>query len=373
MGLVRRCLKLALATCIAIAAHLPAVAAPLGLPALAPPPAAQAALGEALFFERRLSVNGTLSCAMCHLLEQGFTANELRTSVGMEGVSLRRNAPTLLNVAYQRTLFHDGRAASLEAQALLPLLHPDEMANPSVAALVARVSSLRSYGRRSYDRLFAQAFGDPKPTGQRIARALAAYQRTLVAGDSPFDRWYYGGDASALSAQARRGFDVFGSQGCSRCHLVGERDALFTDHRFHNIGVGWRSDRLHLQPVQVQLVPGVHARLSADEVARVGVPHVPDLGRFEVTRAAADLRAIRTPTLRNVALTPPYMHDGSLDTLEQVIEHHAAGGSPDDPAQDALIRPLALSRDDRDALLAFLHALTSPRLPGRGNASGLRG
>ncbi len=247
---------------------------------------------------------------------------------------------------------------SLEAQALLPLLHPDEMANPSVAALVARVSSLRTYGR-----LFARAFGDPKPTGPRIARALAAYQRTLVAGDSPFDRWRYGGDVNALPAQARRGFELFASQGCSRCHLIGERDALFTDHRFHNVGVGWRSERLQLQSVHVQLVPGVHARLSADEVARVGVPHVPDLGRFEVTRAAADLRAIRTPTLRNVALTAPYMHDGSFDTLEQVIDHYVAGGSPDDPAQDPSIRPLVLSSDDRRALVAFLQALTSPNLP----------
>jgi cytochrome c peroxidase len=136
--------------------------APLGLPELPQPPVAQAALGEALFFDRRLSANGTLSCAMCHLPEQGFTANELRTSVGMEGVSLRRNAPTLLNAAFQRTLFHDGRAASLEAQALMPLLHADEMANASVAALVARVASLRGYGR-----LFTQAFGDSRPWGRR--------------------------------------------------------------------------------------------------------------------------------------------------------------------------------------------------------------
>jgi cytochrome c peroxidase len=189
--------KAALALCIVVAAHGPALAAPLGLPALAAPPAAQVALGEALFFDRRLSVNGTLSCAMCHLPEQGFTANELRTSVGMEGVSLRRNAPTLLNVAFQRTLFHDGRAASLEEQALMPLLHPDEMANLSVAALVARVASLRGYGR-----LFAQAFGDAKPTGPRIARALAAYQRTLLAGDSPFDRWR--SSAARVAAAATR-------------------------------------------------------------------------------------------------------------------------------------------------------------------------
>ena len=361
-------MKFALVACVVVAAQLPALAAPptpLGLPALAPPPAAQVVLGEALFFDRRLSANGTLSCAMCHLPEQGFTANQLRTSVGMQGVSLRRNAPTLLNVAYQRTLFHDGRAPSLEAQALMPLLHPDEMANSSVAALVARVTAMRAYGR-----LFAQAFGDPRPTGPRIARALAAYERTLVVGDSAFDRWYYGGDPSALSAQARRGFELFGSQGCSRCHVIGERDALFTDHGYHNTGVGWRSERQRLQEVSVQLVPGMTTRLAADEVARIGVADVPDLGRFEVTRALADRRAIRTPTLRNVALTAPYMHDGSFDTLEQVLDHYAAGGSPDDPAQDPLLQPLTLTSEDRRALAAFLQALTSPQLPGRARDQG---
>lgn len=345
--------------------HMAVRGAPLGVPELPEPPVAQAVLGEVLFFDRRLSANGTLSCAMCHLPEQGFTANDLRTSVGMEGVSLRRNAPTLLNVAFQRTLFHDGRAASLEAQALMPLLHADEMANASVAALVARVATLRGYGR-----LFAQAFGDPRPTGPRIASALAAYERTLVVADSPFDRWHYGGDASALSAQARRGFELFIGQGCSRCHLIGERDALFTDHGFHNVGVGWRSERQRQQAVRVQLVPGLQAQLSPDEVSRVGVPDQADLGRFEVTHAATDLRAIRTPTLRNVAITAPYMHDGSFDTLEQVIDHYASGGSPQDPAQDPLIQPLMLSPDERRALVAFLQALTSPRLPARARTNG---
>ena len=357
-------MRWALIAWLAMALHAPVHAAPLGLPALPQPAAAQVVLGKALFFDRRLSVNGTLSCAMCHLPEQGFTANELRTSVGMEGVSLRRNAPTLLNVAFQRTLFHDGRAASLEQQALMPLLHPDEMANGSVAALLARVGSLPGYGR-----LFAQAFGDGGPSGARIARALAAYQRTLVVGDSPFDRWFYGGEPNALPALAQRGFDLFRSQGCSRCHLVGERDALFTDHGFHNVGVAWRSERRRLQAVRVQLVPGLQAQLSPDEVARVGVPDATDSGRFEVTHAAADLRAIRTPTLRNVALTAPYMHDGSFDSLEDVVDHYAAGGSPDDPAQDPRIQPLALPPDERRALVAFLQALTSPRLPQRTSGS----
>ena len=340
---------------------LAALSAPLGLPDTPRPPAAQVALGKALFFERGLSVNGTLSCAMCHVPEQGFTSNELRTSVGMEGVSLRRNAPTLLNVAYQRSLFHDGRARSLEHQALMPLLHPDEMANADEAALVARSARLPALRP-----LFARAYGDSRPTAPRIAAALAAYQRTLLAGDSPFDHWHYAGDAGAMPAAARRGFEVFRAQGCDRCHLVGTTSSLFTDHGFHNVGVAWRSQARQRQDQPVQLVPGLTTRLTPQEVARIGVPDMPDLGRYEITRRAQDLRAIRTPTLRNVALTAPYMHDGSFDTLEQVIDHYAAGGSPTDPAQDPLIRPLALSREDRAALVAFLRALTAPHPPGRG-------
>jgi cytochrome c peroxidase len=354
--LARRLRAVLLASTVPLAAH----PAPLGLPDAPRPPAAQVALGKALFFERALSVNGTLSCAMCHVPEQGFTANELRTSVGMEGVSLRRNAPTLLNVAYQRTLFHDGRARSLEEQALMPLLHPDEMANPDLAALVARTARLA--GLRP---LFVQAFGNPRPTPERIAKALAAYQRTLLAADSPFDRWHYGGDAGAMPAAARRGFEVFRAQGCDRCHPVGATGSVFTDHGFHNVGVAWRSQALRRRDQPVQLVPGLATRLTPQEIARIGVPDAPDLGRFEVTRRAQDLRAFRTPTLRNVALTAPYMHDGSFDTLEQVIDHYAAGGSPADPAQDPLIRPFAITPADRAALVAFLRALTSPQPPGR--------
>jgi cytochrome c peroxidase len=148
--------------------------------------------------------------------------------------------------------------------------------------------------------------------------------------------------------------------------LVGTTSSLFTDHGFHNVGVAWRSQARLRQDQPVQLVPGLTTRLTPQEIARIGVPDTPDLGRYEVTRAARDMRAVRTPTLRNVALTAPYMHDGSFDTLEQVIDHYAAGGSPADPTQDPLIRPLALSREDRTALVAFLRALTAPHPPGRG-------
>ena len=337
----------------------PGAGAGLGLPALAAPPVARIELGRALFFERRLSVNGTLSCAMCHLPAQGFTSNELRTSVGMEGVSLRRNAPTLLNVAHLRVLFHDGRVGSLEAQALMPLLHPDEMANPGLRAVLVRVA-----GWKEYRPLFRRAFGDAQPSARRIGQALAAYQRSLVAGGSRFDRWRYGGEAEALDPLERRGFEVFGAQGCAACHPVGAQHALFTDQAFHNVGVQARSDALRQRDLSVELVPALRATLTPVEVARIGVADGADLGRQEVTRRSADARAFRTPSLRNVALTAPYMHDGSFATLEAVVDHYASGGWPADPAQDARIRPLALDPSDRSALLAFLRSLTSEHLPG---------
>lgn len=335
---------------------------PLGLPDPPPGPApasaAVIALGRTLFLDRELSVNGTLSCAMCHLPDEAFTANAVRTSVGMAGVSLRRNAPSLLNVAYQRSLFLDGRRTTLESQALEPLLHPDEMANRDIARVLARIASLPGYRER-----FRRAFGDPRPTAPRVETALSAYQRTLLAGDSPFDHWFFGGREGAIPESAKRGFALFRERGCIGCHPVEAKTALFTDHRFHNTGTAWRSEARRRQPVRVELIAGLATELTPSEIARFGTPDAPDAGRHEVTGRDEDLRAFRTPSLRNVAITGPYMHDGSFDTLAQVIDHYAGGGSPDDPAQSPAIRPIALTADERDALLAFLAALTSPGRP----------
>lgn len=358
MSLFRHARMALMASLVTAPVALPAADASLGLPTLVAPPQAQVVLGQALFFERRLSINGTLSCAMCHLPEQAFTSNELRTSVGMEGVSLRRNAPTLLNVAHVSALFHDGRARTLEEQALMPVLHPDEMANPSLKVVVARVASWREYRP-----LFRRAFGSSEPTAPRIGRALAAYERTLIAGGSRFDRWRFGGDAAALNAQEQAGFALFQSQACVACHPVGERHALFSDQGFHNVGIQARSDALRERDLKVQLIPGIQATLTPGNIARIGVSDSPDLGRQEVTGRAADARAFRTPSLRNVALTAPYMHDGSFDTLEEVVDHYVSGGWPADPAQDARIHPLALDRAGRDAIVAFLRSLTSEHLP----------
>ena len=350
-----------------VGADAASIDASLGLPALRPAPAAHVALGRKLFFDRRLSINGTLSCAMCHVPAQGFTVNELRTSMGMEGVSLRRNAPTLLNVAHAMQLFVDGRAASLEAQALLPLVHPDEMANATLAAAMARIDALRDYRAP-----LRTAFGAPRATPARVSAALAAYQRTLIAGGSAFDRWYFGREADALGALEQRGFALFQQHGCARCHLIGKDDALFTDHAFHNVGVQARSEAQREHAVDVTLAPGLATQVTPQTLRRIGVDDVADLGRFEVTRRAADQRAFRTPSLRNVALTAPYMHDGSLATLEEVLDHYARGGTPADPWQDQRIVPLALDAADRRALLGFLRSLTSPAAAALARGSRLR-
>jgi cytochrome c peroxidase len=335
---------------------------PLGLP---PVPAqdrsdissATVALGRSLFFDRRLSANGTLSCAMCHVPEQGFAQRELKTPVGLEGRSVRRNAPTVLNAVYQPLLFHDGREISLQTQIWAPLLAANEMANVSAGDVIRRLRTLDDYAER-----FADAFGRPV-TMETLGLALAAYQSTLIAGDSPFDRWAFGGDADALSAAARRGYALFvGRAGCSACHLIGTETALFTDHRFHDTGIGY--DRaMRAEPLQqVQLAPGVFVDVDPEVGAQLRPRPAPDLGRYEVTRDPADRWKYRTPSLRNVAETPPYMHDGSFATLADVLAFYNAGGLPA-PGRDPLIRPLGLSPAALADLEAFLRALTSSDLP----------
>lgn len=338
------------------AAHgLPAA---LGLPALEipienPVTPAKVALGRKLFLDRRLSPNGTMSCAMCHIPEQGFTAHELATSVGIEGRSVRRNAPTVLNVAWQKRLFHDGREVSLEDQVWGPLLAANEMGNPSIGYVLERIAALEDYRE-----LFEAAFDGRGPSAARVGAALASYERTLVAGDSRFDRWRFAGDASALSEAEKAGFELFAGKGrCTACHRVGEREALFTDHGFHNTGIGWLRTFGPAERTRVELAPGVYAELDRRTVESFSEPPAKDVGRYEITRDPKDRWAYKTPSLRNVALTAPYMHDGSLRSLEAVVEFYDRGGIGN-PEKSALIAPLGLSAHERAALVAFLRTLT---------------
>jgi cytochrome c peroxidase len=332
--------------------------AALGLPAMAipadnPVTPAKVALGRKLFLDRRLSPNGTMSCAMCHVPEQGFTAHELATSVGIAGRSVRRNAPTVLNVGWQKRLFHDGREVALEDQVWGPLLAANEMGNPSIGYVIERVAALEDYRG-----LFEAAFDGRGPSAARLGAALAAYQRTLVAANSRFDRWRFGGETPALNEVERAGFALFaGKARCIACHAIGERDALFTDHGFHNTGIGWRRSLGRPERTRVELVPGVVAELDRQTVDSFSEPPAKDIGRYEITLDPKDRWAYKTPSLRNVALTAPYMHDGSLPSLEAVVDFYDRGGI-DNAEKSALVVPLGLNAAERAALVAFLRTLT---------------
>lgn len=331
---------------------------PLGLPKL--PAAAdnaitadKIALGRKLFYDRRLSLNNTFSCAMCHIPEQGFSSNEMSTAIGVEGRSVRRNTPSLYNVAYAQLLFHDGRENRLEQQAWGPLLAHNEMANPSIGYVVNKIKQ-----NPDYRGLFEKAF--KKPVGmETIGQALASYQRTLNSADSAFDRWYYGKQKDALSEAAQRGYRLFiGKAACNACHAVGETQALFTDQKRHNTGIGYQEamgktpEKRHLQ-----IAPGVFVDTDSAQFRAVSETKANDLGYYEISQNPADRWAYKTPTLRNVALSAPYMHNGSLATLEDVLRFYNQGGIANENLSP-LIKPLGLSAAELDDLLAYLKSLT---------------
>ncbi|MCG6864399.1 MAG: SCO family protein [Thiogranum sp.] len=332
---------------------------PLGLPAV-PVPAgnpvtgAKIVLGRKLFFDRRLSRNGTISCAMCHIPEQGYTSNEMALAVGMEGRTVRRNAPTLYNVAYLQRLFHDGREYSLEHQVWSPLLAHNMMDNPSFAAVIGKLRHLSDY-----DGLFEAAFDGAGPGMETIGKALASYERTLLSADSPFDRWYYGKDQQAVSETVKRGYALFtGKAGCAACHRVDDKHALFTDSAMHNTGLGWyNAMEKPAGKTRVQVSPGIYLDVETSIIDSVRGEKPGDVGLYEVTQNPADRWRYRTASLRNIALTAPYMHDGSLDTLRAVVEFYNRGGYPNE-VLDPLIRPLNLSETEIDDLVAFLKSLT---------------
>lgn len=331
---------------------------PLGLPSVPVPddnPVSRKkiALGRRLFYDRRLSLNDTVSCAMCHVPEQGFTNNELATSVGIEGRTVRRNAPTIYNTGYLTRLFHDGREYSLEQQVWGPLLASNEMGNPSVGYVVAKIKRLSDYKG-----LFEGAFGRG-PTMETIGMAIGSYERALNSANSPFDRWHYRHQADALSEKAQRGFQLFtGKAGCAGCHTVGSESALLTDNGLHNTGVGYRAT-MFKEPEKwtIEVAPGISIDVDAAAVEAVSERPPNDLGLYEITQNPNDRWKYRTPSLRNVALTAPYMHDGSLATLEAVVQFYNRGGEPNENL-DARIKPLGLTAAEVDDLVLFLHALT---------------
>ena len=311
-------------------------------------------LGRQLFFDRRLSHNNTLSCAMCHIPEQGFTSQELAVAIGIEGRTLRRNAPALYNVGFAKLLFHDARENLLEQQVWTPLLARNEMANPSVGFVIERLKSIPEYRGK-----FEQAFQGKGPGMETVGMALASYQRTLNSADSPFDRWYYGGDGKAMDEQAITGFRLFsGKARCVSCHTVNRDYALFTDHKLHNTGIGYlvsmgpKDDK-----VQVTVAPGVTLTVDRADITEPGKLEPNDLGYYEITEDPDDRWKYKTPGLRNVGLSSPYMHNGSLRTLRQVVEFYNRGGIKNE-LLDPLIQPLGLSDEEIDSIVAFLNSLT---------------
>jgi cytochrome c peroxidase len=293
--------------------------------------ARQIALGRRLFMDPQLAEDGAMACGTCHIPEHGFALNGSAVAFGRGGHALRRNAPTILNAALATSQFVDGRMKTLEEQIWGPLLADSEAWNPTVQDVVGRLR-----GRADYREAFRAAF-DGRPVSQRlIGAALAAYERSITVGASRFDLWRYAGDHAALDAEERAGFAVFRSSGCAECHSVGDSSATFTDNTFRNTGIEW---------ARTQGVLGTRKEN-------------PDHGRFEVTGREADRHAFRVPSLRNVALTAPYMHDGSLRTLEEVVDWYDGGGGQD-PGRDGTLKPLRLDATSKRQLVAFLQALTS--------------
>lgn len=330
-----------------------ASAAQLGLPQIDQPlRSAEVDLGRQLFFDRRLSANANLSCAMCHVPEQGFTQNELATPVGDEGRGGRRNAPSLYNLAFQSTLFWDGRENSLEAQVWSPLLARNEMANASKAAVLSRLVAIPTY-QSTFTKLYDEGL-----TTATLGRALAAYQRALISGNSSFDRWYFEEknpeNPAGFGDKAAQGFAIFQEQGCHSCHTFSKEHALFTDGQFHNTGTGLLREERGIMPRQVQVAPGIFVTPRVDVETETFI----DKGRQEVTGRSEDRWRYRTPSLRNVALTAPYMHDGSIQSLQGVVKFYVQGGGHD-PNQDQRIRPLDITAEEQKALVEFLKALTA--------------
>jgi len=332
---------------------------PLGLPPIPAPeqnPLSEdrIRLGRLLFFDRRLSHNNTISCAMCHVPEQGFSSNELATAVGIEGRTVRRNSPTIYNVAYLEQLFHDGRETSLEQQIWGPLLARNEMGNPSVGQVIEQISAIPEYRE-----MFERVFGSRAVSMETVGMALASYQRVLVSANSPFDRWYFGGEKDALTNRQQAGFRLFtGKANCSACHQISRKWALLTDNQLHNTGIGFeRSMSESPGDRKVLIAPGEEITIKANVIADASEPPPNDLGRYEITENPDDRWKYRTPSLRNLALTAPYMHDGSLSSLEQIIEFYNQGGIENELI-DPLIRPLNLSGTEKVQLLAFLRSLT---------------
>jgi len=340
----------------------------LGLPPLAVPKEnpitkEKVLLGERLYNETRFSTTGKISCATCHHPDKGFTDN-LRVSKGIKDLTGTRNSPTILNSAFYTSFFWDGRSPSLEDQARHPIVNPVEMglANHDPVMKIVKED-------KQYQDLFKSAFNIAPGAIklEHVLMAIATFERTLIDGNSRFDRWYYAGDSNALNVQEKRGFNVFiGNGRCISCHAVEQTSALFTDNKFHNIGVGInRLSQADLEAVAQPFLKADHSQEAVDKKVLTDAK-TSEIGRLAVSQKLFDMGNFKTPTLRNINLTAPYMHDGSLKTLEEVVEHYNRGGASTakekiNPYISGGIRPLNLTAGEKGDLVAFMKALTSAK------------
>lgn len=272
-------------------------------------------LGRLLFFDKRLSRDNSIACASCHMPALAFTDGQ-PVSTGIRRQHGTRSAPATINRAFSHAQFWDGRAGTLEDQSIGPLTNPVEHGFPDHDEILVKMNAIQGY-----QALFKQVFGT-RVTMDGVGKAIATFQRAILSGNSPADRYDFGGEEQAISESAKRGIELFrGKARCTRCHS----GFNFTDEKFHNLGIDWDTDR-------------------------------PDIGRYHITKNAEDTGAFKTPTLREISRTAPYMHDGRFATLEEVVEFYNKGGIKN-PFQDNLIIPLDLAEKEKADLIAYLRTL----------------
>ncbi len=273
-------------------------------------------LGRALYFDHRLSKNDTIACATCHHPNMGF-GDAQPVSLGIHAQKGGRSAPTVINRLFSKGQFWDGRVPSLEEQAKGPITNPIEMGMPNHDEAVAKLNAIPGYVA-----WFKKVFGT-EVTLDGIAKAIATFERTVVSGNAPFDR-YKNGDKKAMTASQVRGMELFeGKANCTQCH----KGFNFTDERFHNLGVDWDKDKV-------------------------------DVGRYGVTKELGDIGAFKTPTLRDIANTGPYMHDGRHATLAQVVAFYDQGGIQNELLDETMGKKLNLTAQEKADLVAFMEALS---------------
>ncbi len=325
---------------------------PLPIPADNPQTAEKIALGQKLFNDPRFSADGSISCASCHQASRAFT-DGLPHARGIRAQTGKRNTPTVVNAAFYNSFFHDGRRASLEEQSLDPLTNPIEHGltdNKQILPII----------QRDFDYLksFLTVFGvtAEQITVNHVAKAIASFERTLISGNTPFDLYFFKSKREQLNDSEARGLRIFRRKGnCANCHEISWDNALFTDNRFYNIGTGFKALNKELPRLLASIKKSDTQRL--EELSELKKS---ELGRFNVTGAIEDMGKFKTPTLRNIALTAPYMHDGSIKTLREVVEYYDKGGEKNrflDPA----IFPLNLTEQEKEDLVAFMKKLTSPQ------------